>query len=349
MSRLTEYYSTLCERYGYDRTGFAVGGMSASEVRRRFAFADGLGEIGPDGDVLVSTGISVTGPPHVGTLSQLLTTLALREADFDVRVTVADLVVYHAHGVSIERVRALAERYREFALALGFDAEELHIQSSAHDVLYTGQLLARYHDFADESDGGSGEHDTESPAFETELADAYERAGESPVGSATAEPTAFAHQHASHLLVADQLHPLVAEDYGTVLVVLGADNHRLAAGVREVLDRSPYAGTVAGLYTRLIRGYNGYPKLSKSIPDSRFTLDAPPARIRERVLSPAEGYDRPEQSLVFQMLRLASPYSVDRIESLRTACAARSSGWERAKREYVAWLVEMADTWKTTE
>lgn len=350
MSRLTDYYHDLRERYGYDRVDFALGGMSAAEARRRFAFSDGFDSVTLDSaSALVSTGVSVTGPPHVGTLGQLLTTLALRDAGFDVRTVFADLVVYHAHGVSIEQARALAERYREFALALGFDSDALHVQSEAHDVLYTAQLLARYHDFeSDEND--ENENLSEPPVFETALADAYDAVGESPIETdGTIEPTDFGRKQASHLLVADQLHPLVTGEHETVLLVLGADNHRLAAGIREVLDRSPYSGTLAGCYTRLIRGYDGYPKLSKSIPPSRFTLDAPSERIRERIVNPGEECDYSTESLVFQMLCLASPHSTEEIDSLRTDCAADGAAWRRAKAEYVEWLVGVADEWKATE
>lgn len=342
MSRLVDYYHELRERYGYDRVDFPLGGMAVNETRRRFAFADGLSEVDTDGTV-VSTGVSVTGPPHVGTLGQLLTTLALQEAGFDVRVTIADLVVYHAHGIAIDDARALAEQYYEFARSLGFGGDELHIQSTAHDVLYTGQLLARYHDFEDDA-GDENEDESESPAFETELADAYERASESPIGSVT-EPTAFAGEQASHLLVADQLHPLVTKEYETVVFIGGADNHRLSAGVREVLQKSPYSGTVAGLYTRLVKGYGGYPKLSKSLPASRFTLETPLERIRKRVVNPDDEYDSPDESLVFQMMVLASPYSADELDSLRKVCAAGGEEWNDAKREYTAWLIEIAEMW----
>lgn len=350
VSQLSEYYHELRERHGYASVNTALGGMSAAEVRQRFVFADGLDPttIDPTGDVVVSTGITVTGPPHTGTLGQLLTTLALRNAGFDVRAVFADLVVYHIHGVSIENARGLAERYRRFALALGFEADDLSVQSEAREVLHTAQLLARYHEF--ENAEKREEEAPEPPRFEVALADAYDTAGESPItADETVEPTEFGRQHAGHSLVADQLHPLVTGEEKTVIVVLGADNHRLPTTIRTVLDRSPYAGTLAGLYTRLLKGYNGHPKLSKSIPPSRFTLDDPAERIRERVTNPGDEYNHRSDSLVFQMLCLASPYSVETINSLRETCAVGEEAWEQTKREYAEWLVGVADDWKTTQ
>lgn len=129
-----------------------------------------------------------------------------------------------------------------------------------------------------------------------------------------------------------------------MIVVLGADNHRLTAGIRTVLDRSPYSGTLVGLYTRLIRGYNGYPKLSKSIPESRFVLDAPSKHIREQIVNVDETYDRPANSRVFQMMSLASSHSAGEIDSLRTD----GDAWKRAKHEYAEWLVDVGNAWKAT-
>lgn len=350
MSQLSNYYDELREQYGYASVDVPLGGMSTAEVRQRFAFADNLDPATVDSaeDIVISTGITVTGSPHVGTLGQLLTTLALRNAGFDVRAVFADLIAYHIHGVSIEKASALAERYREFALTLGFEPDSLSIQSEASDVLYTAQLLARYHEF-DESDAEEeqeqDEDTPEPPAFEVALTDAYDAVGESPIkDDGTVEPTKFGRQHADHLLVADQLHPLVTGEDETVIVVLGADNHRLTAGIRTVLDRSPYSGTLVGLYTRLIRGYNGYPKLSKSIPESRFVLDAPSKHIREQIVNVDETYDRPANSRVFQMMSLASSHSAGEIDSLRTD----GDAWKRAKHEYAEWLVDVGNAWKAT-
>jgi tryptophanyl-tRNA synthetase len=352
VSQLSNYYDELREQYGYTSVDAPLGGMSTAEVRQRFAFADGLDPaiVDPAEDIVISTGITVTGPPHVGTLGQLLTTLALRNAGFDVRAVFADLIAYHIQGVSIERARALAERYRKFALTLGFEPDSLSIQSEAHDVLHTAQLLARYHEF-DESDAEESQDEDapEPPTFEVALADAYDAAGESPIkADGTVEPTEFGKQHADHLLVADQLHTLVTGKNETVVVVLGADNHRLASGIRTVLDRSPYPGTLVGLCTRLIRGYNGYPKLSKSIPASRFVLDASSKHIRERIVNVDETHDRPANSLVFQMMSLASLHSAVEIDSLRTDCAADGDAWKQAKHEYAEWLVEVGNAWKAT-
>lgn len=332
---LADHYRTLVEEYGYERVDFAVGEIPAAEVRRRFAFADGGRAFAAGHDdgaaSLVTVGVSMTGPPHVGTLGQLLTAVRFQEAGFRVQLVLADLAAYNGAGRDIEEARALAERYRSFALALGFDADAgvLRTQSEATDVLYTAQLLSRY--FDPDADDGSEEPPT---AFEEELAAAYEST-EAPGG----ETTRFAGQQVGLLLVADTVHWAVADDYENLLFVGGADNHGLSGYFRDVLARTPYDATVGGLYTGLVPGLGGYPKMSKSIPDSRLALDADPGAVRERVVDA-------DDVLVAEMLRLASPApgTFYRLDERRS----RGDEWEETKREYAGYLADTAAMWRET-
>lgn len=59
-----------------------------------------------------------------------------------------------------------------------------------------------------------------------------------------------------------------------------------------------------------------------------------------------ETYDRPANSLVFQMMSLASPHSAVEIDSLWTDCAADGDAWKQAKHEYAEWLVDVGNAWK---
>ena len=341
---LVDHYRTLIEDRGYERAGFAVGGLEEPEIRRRFAFADRGREFvaahAAGERSLVTVGVSMTGPPHVGTLGQLLTAVRFQEAGFDVQLILADLAAYNAAGRDLREVRALARRYRRFALDLGFDPDAgiLRTQEEATGVLHTAQLLSRYFD------PDAGGDDPPPTAFEAALADAYE-ATDTP----GAETTRFAGQQVGLLLVADTIHPAVADDYENLLFVGGADNHGLTGYFRDVLAGTPYEARIAGLYTKLVPGLEGYPKMSKSIPDSRLSLDADPDAIRDQIVRIDDGDGPPEHSPVFTMLCLASPYSATKLDRLAERCDAGDVTWNEAKREYAAYLVEVAETWTGTD
>lgn len=350
---LADHYGTLVEERGYDAPDFALGDLPASAVRETFACSERGAEFASrfDGGArsLVTTGISMTGPPHVGTLGQILTARRLQRAGFDVQVVVADLAAYNAAGRDLEAVRTLAERYVEFVRAMGFDADAgiLRTQEDARDVLHTQFLLSRYFD----PDAGSGTEDSDGEAeaspsptgFESELAAAYEAAE-----SRGAETPAFADRQTTLSLVSDTLHPILKEGYDNVCFVGGADNCGLARLCDRVLRKSPYDGSIAGLYTKLVAGREGFPKMSKSIPDSRLSLDATPESLRECVRR-SEGGDDPDADRTFQMMQVASAYSPEELAERREACARGDSTWEDAKREYANYLVEAAERWKQTE
>lgn len=365
MALLADYYRTLREERGYEPMDYPLGDLPGSYVRRVFAcaergraFADGVaaGERS-----LVTVGVTPTGPPHVGTLGQLLTAIRFQRAGFDVQVVIADLAAYNAAGRDLDAVQAFARRYKGFAGALGFDADDgiLRTQEEDLDALHTAQLLSRYYgSYGDDPDrgsdegaddgtddgtdeGGDGTGESEPTAFEAELEAAYE--GTDTPGAAT---TDFAGRMVGLLLVTDSLHPVVKAGYENVALVVGADNAGLAGGFVEVLERSPWDATVAGLYTKLVGGLDGYPKLSKSIPNSRFTLADDPATIRDGVLDPAIDAEDADASLPFQMMQLASEYESAELDRLADACAAGDEEWEQAKREYAGYLQTVAELWR---
>jgi tryptophanyl-tRNA synthetase len=315
--------------------------LPASYARNRFAFAgdaDAVERSTPD-ETLVSVGISMTGTPHVGTLGQIQSAVDLQRAGFDVQLVIADLVVYNAGGADIETVRARAERYREFALEMGFDPERgsLYTQDQARDVLHTGFLLARDYD----PDAG-GEQRDEQTAFEAALDAAYEDVDSS------SDATAFSRDLCGLLLVADSVHPLRTGAYERVVLALGADNDGLARRADAVRERAGIDGSVVGLYSRLVDGIDDTPKMSKSVPGSSVHLDMAPDTIREHVRDPALDADRPEESVVFQMMRHASPYAGETLDDLHAACADDAERWPEAVREYADYLTDAAETWQGT-
>ena len=330
---------------------------SPAEVQRRFvagedarAFAE---TVGTDG---VSTfGVSVTGPPHVGTLGQMQTALALQRAGFDVQFVVADMEPYTTDGYALDVVTERARRFVAFVDALGFDhdAGRLRTQYDGTDVMHTAYVLSRYAD--PEADMATFE--LEDTAWEVANSDAYDDAGtnaaelgESDV-PAEWEPSEFTRKMDGLLVVADMLHPLVADDYDANCIVMGADERGLRPMVEGVRERAPTDGTLHALYTRLVPGLGGYPKLSRRIPESRFTLADDPAVVRDAVRDPdpaARGDGDPGESVVFAMMQLASAADADKIARWRRACVEDGDAWTAARAEFADELVGYARDWQAT-
>lgn len=352
MTTLPDHYDTVCERNGYERVAGAVGSVPAAE-RRRFVAVDDEGALdrAERRRTLVATGVGMTGPPHLGTVGQFLTAVALQEAGLDAQFVLADLEPYHG-GAPLDRVRRLSERYRAFARDLGFDPERgrLRTQSEAREVMHTAQLLAPYYDPEawNSAEGTDGPPPTE---WERAVREAYE-AAEDDRRSETAAversgPTSDAADiHSAVLHGVDFLHPLYAGDYEQLVLQFGVDEHHLARMARRFRDAAPVEGGIAGLYTRMLPGFDGTPKMAKSIPGSGVSLAMPTDEIRDRITSDPGG--DPATSPVFQAMCLASRYDAERLDRLESACVADGEAWERAKAAYAEFVVGLAGRWRAT-
>ncbi|WP_123535305.1 nucleotidyl transferase family protein [Halosimplex salinum] len=344
MTRLPAHYETVRDRNDYEAVEGAVGPVDPAD-RRRFVAVDDPGVLGRalDRPTLVSTGVGMTGPPHLGTVGQIVTAITLQEAGLDVQFVIADLEPYHG-GAPLDRVRALAERYREFVRESGFDSDRgrLRTQSEARDVMHTAQLLAPYFD-PDSWDDGDDPPATE---WERAVGDAYDAAEDGPTIDRSGPSSEAAKQHSAVLHGVDFLHPLYAGEYEQLVLAFGVDERHLTPWARRFRDAAPVEGSIAGLYTRMLPGFDGAPKMAKSIPGSGVSLDMSSERIRERI-GGDDGGD-PAASPVFQAMCLASGYDADRLDRLEAACESGGEGWDAAKAEYADFLVGLAERWRAT-
>ena len=342
MVRLEAHYETLRTRRGYDAVEFGIGDISPNRLTRTFAAVDGDATDLTDDDTLLATGVGMTGPPHLGTVGQILTMTRLQRAGVDVQFVLADLEPYHG-GHSLERVRALADRFRAFACDCGFDpdgggdAAGLRTQEEAEEVMHTAQLLAPHYD-------ASHRVETEATAWEDAVAEAYEAAGndtDGPTSEAAAGHSAVLHR-------ADFLHPL-SHGYDRVVLGLGVDEHGLTPATRGLLAAVPdelATGEIAGLHARMITGLGDAPKMGRSLPGSAIHLGMDPERIRGLLTGSAVDATRPNDSLAFQAMCLASNYDAADLDHIETACRERGEEWEQAKRDYAEFVTELAARWQ---
>jgi tryptophanyl-tRNA synthetase len=362
VTTLPDHYATVRERNDYEPVDGAVGPVPAAERRRFVAVDDAEGVLAGSDDLaeaegrdrsgtLVATGAGMTGPPHLGTVGQFLTAVALQEAGLDVQFVLADLEPYHT-GAPLDRVRRLAERYRAFALGLGFDADRgrLRTQSEARDVMHTAQLLAPHYDPEAWAESGSNS-DPPRTEWERAVREAYETAegdrGPGTAAVARSGPTSeAADAHSAVLHGVDFLHPLYAGEYERLVLQFGVDEHHLTGMARRFRDAAPVDGDVAGLYTRMLPGFDGAPKMAKSIPGSGVSLAMAPEEIRERIASDPGG--DPDRSPVFQSMCLASRYGADRLDRPEAACEAGGEAWKEARAEYAEFVVGLAERWRAT-
>jgi tryptophanyl-tRNA synthetase len=346
MSRLEAHYETVREYNGYDRVS-AIDWLERAGLDRRFVAVDGREtvESALDRETVVCMGVGMAGPPHLGTVGQVLTGIELQDAGLDVQFVVADLEPYHG-GADLCRVRRLAERYREFILGLGFDPKQgvIRTQEEAQEVMHTAELLAPYYAPERWADGGGEGDEDEETVWRRSVRELYgEAEAETRHDGSTSEAASI---HSSVLHGVDFLHPLYAQDYEQVIVALGVDEHGLTPWTRRFRDAAPVEGQVAGLHTRMVPGFGDTPKMSKSV-GAGIALDTKPGAIRERFVEAEDGGD-PVSSPTFQAMCLASRYDAGQLDRLEAACVDGGDAWVDARREYSEYVVELAEQWQST-
>jgi tryptophanyl-tRNA synthetase len=355
MASLEDHYDALLDRDRYEPVDdLALGALPPAETRRRFVAGEDARAFAADADTdgVCTFGVSVTGPPHVGTLGQMQTAVALQRAGFDVQFIVADVEPYSTGGYALDVVRDRARRFLALLDALGFDRDQgrLRTQYGAEDVTHTAYHLSRYAD----PDADRERAALDPTAWETANRDAYDAAGVDATAlgesdmPADWEPSGFTRRMDGFLMVADMLHPLVAGDYPANCIVMGADERTLRPMVQGVRDRAPTDGTLHALYTRLVPGLDGRPKASRRIPDSRFTLDDDPETIRAVVAGDGDAPAAPDR-VVLEAMRLASSATGERVAAWARASAGDEETWQAARATFADELAGYAREWQRTD
>lgn len=331
------YYQQVLAEFGYSQFelqqfDFALAGLDAATLNARYLchhHGEQYVRSAPDRRI-VTTGFGMSGAPHLGTISQLLKAIELQRGGERCQVVLGDLDAYNGKSKPYNMVHDLTERYREFTLRLGFDAEAGVVRSQrgylpALEVMY---LLGRY---VDQPDFDAAEEDNHRYYAERGLVDAS---------------MTFRRALSLSLMGADFL--VLGQEHDAVLVMLGVDEHRyvrFAQQVRARFDehvplRSDFALTAA--YTRLNRGLGGHPKFSKSVPGSAIDVTTPPQEVR-RLL--AEEPPIPEESTTYDLMCQMPPYDADTLLDLHAHCREAGPTWRREVAEFAEHVIDLIDRW----
>jgi len=340
------YYQSIMKEYGYDplkfeRFDFSLGGLRQDDLQRRWLCHHGCGVFAEGfkkGEKsIVSTGVGLSGTPHVGTLSQILRSVVLQKAGIPVQMVLGDLDAYNGKGIPLRRTLELAEQYREFILNLGFDSKSPSILRSQFDetgVLRTSYLIGHYMD------------DDMFDRSEEDLHDFYAERGK------VDSKMSYRRKLSLNLMTADFIHLHTQDSFKHVLVMLGIDEHKYVQFARETvrrMSRDPHLTrfdmTLGGMYSPIIRGFYGYSKMSKSFPQSSITVDMDPNEVRKRIMEGEGHYDKPENSVVYQMMAAVSTYSPQELEKCYIACLDGGKIWGNIKSSYVDMLVDILSKW----
>ncbi len=201
----------------------------------------------------------------------------------------------------------------------------LRRQEGCTDVLATAFLLSRHLDDAD------------FQWAEEDLSGLYRNHG-------VFDHLSYGMKQATLLMAADFVH-LLAEGRH-VLVSLGVDEHKYVALARRGAERWGLpADHLGGIYTKMIPGLGGLPKMSKSIPGSGITAALPPDDIRALLAADPDSGPEDDTSALLQMIACLPETDGDAYD---LASEARRSGgrrWQQLRDELTERLIGILALW----
>lgn len=316
--------------------------MSPAPVRerlgplgRRFGDHDGADTVlGSDRSLAVVTGFGPTNAPTAGTLSVMLGIVELQEClGVPTTVVISELGAWNSRNVPWHMLTEVRDQMAAFLRAIGFDETTGEIRSHLdHRNLVRSGRIARFlgrQDFLDHHE---------------DLLELYNDHG--LLGSEVGVTVD------SLYTVADVLGPL--DDGATdVLVVSGIEEAYFTQLARVVLERQSAAGNLSlgwqanlgALYFRVLEGFQGYPKMSKSIPASSIHLGMSPDEIAQKIRADSNR----DQGALLSSIELASGWAPDEVDTARTAFSSRAADprtWRQVKERFIDSFLTYRTIWQ---
>lgn len=340
-----KYYKSIMREFGYnplefEKINFSLGKLNKDDLQRRWLCHHGGRRFSRDINKrksIVTTGLGLTGIPHIGTLSQILRSISLQKAGIPVQMVLGDLDAYNHKAKPLQEARGLVEKYRKFILRLGFKNEFPSILRSQYDelqVLRTSYLIGHFIDH--EMFNGT----------EEDLHNFYLKRGKID------KEMTYRRQLSLNLMTADFIDLRFTHCFNNVLVMLGIDEHQYVRFAEETIQRIKLSNQFEGfdlnlsaMYSPLIKGFYDYPKMSKSFPKSGITVDIGEDEIKDKIINGEGNYDKPENNVVYQMIAAASYYTPQQLKERYNWCLNKGPEWEKAKEEYAEMLIKICSLW----
>ncbi|MFZ1301858.1 MAG: hypothetical protein WAQ27_04785 [Candidatus Microsaccharimonas sp.] len=337
-----DLYKNIIREYGYEDSFFegftkSIDNFTASDLQRVFLCHTGLYEFdkAPYNQKVITTGLGLSGVPHIGTLSQIYRLSLLKKSGYNVQLVLGDLDAYNGKNVSMKRVDELAAKYENFIQRTGLlDASETTIvrrQKDAFNVLRTSYLLGR---FVDDTDFENANEHIHSFYVDNGKVD---------------EDMSYRRKLSLMLMLADFFD--IGQKYPNVLVMLGVDEHqyvRVGQGLSKKVDEKESGLTpvhIASIYTPIINGLDGYPKMSKSFPGSSIDLAMDPEAIRSKITEQKPSELGVLHDTVFQMIcaiGLGEPIELSEVEK----AFSNPAEWDVMKEKLANHIIHYAEAWQ---
>lgn len=327
-----KYYNNVIKKYNYELVE-SLPKKNCLDINSKWycsynikPFLDG---IGTNKKQLVIMGMGINGIPHIGTLSQMLKAIYLQKQGLNVQIILGDLDVYGARGKNLKDINKLIIKYKSFLVKLGFDETKGKIRNQYDypEIIRTSFLLSSF----------IKDYDFEE--IEEDINDLY-KTEKVYIGMN------FNVKQSISLMFADFIHPGLIEGFNNVLIISGLDEHGYVWKANEIRKRMGINMTISGLYSKMIRGLNDYPKMSKSIPNSNIDVSCTKKELKKILSYEDFNYNNAENSFVYQLMCNVSFYDEKKLCELKKDCNDKNDKWKEDIENYINDLYKICKLWR---
>lgn len=303
------YYKKEIRNYDYgdvqsSEVNFGLGKYNAKSMRRHFIchsngdkFSQSL-DSGKKG--IVTTGFGMSGKPHLGTISQIIKICDLNRHGINTQVVLGDLDTHNSRNQPFEEARAYAESFDNFIRSIGYVPSTNNIlrdQYSYPEITRTAYLISKHIT------------DLDFEEAEEDNAEAYENAG-------IYNGWSFPMKQALALMIADFVYLHQNDGYNHVMVMLGFEEHKYVDMATKVIKRMDLDLDISGVYSRVIKGLSGFPKMSKSLAGSAIDVSTPLPEIYKLLQSENRITEDPRENSTFLIMEQVSFFSNDKMREI---------------------------------
>lgn len=278
------------------------------------------------------TGFGPTNAPTGGTLSMILRAIFFeRETGIDSTIIISNLGAFNSRNIKLEKIDYLTGRFIKFIRALGYKGE-LRTHNN-FNLLVASSLTSKVLTIKDL---------LENKEVTTDL---YKKLGIQGKDFPTFVDANFT--------VADILLPSILKKKERILVFVGIEEYYFPKLANVVLQRfnkyhktqfAPQNTIVSSVFGHLIEGLNGFPKMSKSIPESSINLDDSRNDLERKILK----CDPKDEKIILQMINLVSDWDLKKIDNANEAFKEKTAAWDEFKKDYLDYFVELKKLWEGT-
>lgn len=324
----------LQEGYFPIRKGISIGPISNTKLlQSKFSCHYNLEKFNdvPKSKQHLITGFGPTNAPTGGTLSIILRALFFEaETDIDSTIIISNLGAFNSRNISLEKIDYLTERFIKFIRALGYRGE-LRTHNNFNLLVASGltSKVLTIKDFLKNEEA---------------ITNLYKKLGIQWKDFPTFVDVNFT--------VADILLPIILKKKERVLVFVGIEEYyfpKLANLTLQRFDKHyrgqfPNNALVASVFGHLIEGLNGFPKMSKSIPESSINLDDSKEDLERKILR----CNPRDERIILQMINLVSDWNLRKINDANKAFKKKRGAWIRFKKDYLDYFMSLKKTWEDT-